>query len=416
MTNREVLTHDGMDRFRALVDAGLLSSEALHSIGEASALRHIDAETILLHDYPIRRRQLLEALSDHYGCPWVEYDERRPVPEELIRGLDPETLCESLWFPLIKEKDTVVIAANDPSDPMVLEQARSLLQEKASRYELRVALADDIAWLIQDYLHAPPERLVGNERTGLAFWRNTMARWRTRLACYRTDFAIARTHFGTLRWGLGLISLGRGLLHMHSGSAYTLFYQLMILVGFILVGTGVFYYFKIKGSIMSPPGPQTLVEVTAATIHFLEDYQFVPKKKRRYSDKQTMLSRLCDLLPNSCVFIQSSPDNKVRSFLAHERSSQAAQRTVLACYRTIYSRARTGLSFIRTGVAFASIGLAMIQYFGVSLLTLLDGFVIVCGALLIVDGIVWYWPVRQEQQEAPDLLRPSEGIADEDRA
>jgi uncharacterized membrane protein YidH (DUF202 family) len=155
---------------------------------------------------------------------------------------------------------------------------------------------------------------------------------------------------------------------------------------------------------MSPPRPQTLVEVTAATLYFLEDYQFVPKKKGSYSARRTMLSRLSDLLPNSCVFIQNSPDNKVRSFLAHERNSLAAQRTVLACYRTIYSRARTGLSFIRTGVGFISIGLGLIQYFGLSLLTILDCFVVLGGALMVADGIVWYWPVRKEQREAPEPI------------
>jgi uncharacterized membrane protein YidH (DUF202 family) len=391
-----------LERFRPLVERGLLTPDGLGAVEAASAFRGVDAERVLLDDFQIPRRKVLEALSAYYGCPWIEYDERLPVPVELLARVDGAKLCESLWFPAMMDGDTLVVAASDPFDPLVMEQARKFIP--AGAYSVKVALVDDIAWLIQDFLHAAPDRLVGNERTGLALWRNNMARWRTRLACYRTDFATARTHFGALRWGLGLISACRTLLHVHPATLLGPLYWIMIALGFALVVAGVSSYVKLRSSIMSPPRPQTLVEVTAATLYFLEDYQFVPKKKGSYSARRTMLSRLSDLLPNSCVFIQNSPDNKVRSFLAHERNSLAAQRTVLACYRTIYSRARTGLSFIRTGVGFISIGLGLIQYFGLSLLTLLDCFVVLGGTLMVADGIVWYWPVRKEQREAPEPI------------
>jgi uncharacterized membrane protein YidH (DUF202 family) len=111
-----------------------------------------------------------------------------------------------------------------------------------------------------------------------------------------------------------------------------------------------------------------------------------------------MLARLADSLP-ACVFIEPSLDNKVRSSLAHERTSLAGQRTVAACYRTIYARARTGLSFIRTGAAFTSIGLGLMKYFGMGMLTILDATLIIAGLLMIVDGVLWYWPARLEQDE-----------------
>lgn len=296
----------------------------------------------------------------------------------------------------------MLVAANDPGDEYVLGRIQASFPTR--EVEVRVALAEDILSFIRDFLNNEPQHLIGNERTGLAYWRNTMARWRTRLACYRTDFAIARTHLGSLRWGLGLIAFGRALLTMHKHDPLYLLYWLMIVAGFLLIAIGIVIYFRLRQSVVSPPRYQTLVEVTAASLYFLENYQFVQNKRPDWTRKRTMLSRLSDLLPSSCVFIEPSRDNKVRSYLAHERTALAAQRTVFGCYRTVYARARTGLSFIRTGVSFSSIGLGLLQYFSRSALNVLDGFIVLAGILMVVDGIAWYWPVRKEHREAPQYV------------
>jgi uncharacterized membrane protein YidH (DUF202 family) len=394
-----------LERFRSLAAKGILSAERLETAATAAAGRGLDLEWILRHEHDIPRRTLLTALAEHYGCPWVEYDERRPVPPELLAGLDADRLCASQWFPVIKAGETVVIAARDPHDPLVAGEVRTFL--RATTYEFRVALAEDIRAHIHDFLNGPPEHLIGNERTGLAYWRNTMARWRTRLACYRTDFAKVRTNLGLLRGGLGLIAIARTLMLAHRASPLLYLYWLLIALGFSLVILGVYSYRRIKTSVLRPPKPQTLVEVTAAVLYFLEHYQFAEDGTAPRSTKGTMLARLGDSLPNQCVFIAGSPDNKTRSALAHERNLLAAQRTLAACYRTIYARARTGLSFIRSGVAFASIGLGLIEYFGFHILTILDCFLIASGGAMIIDGALWYLPVRKEQTEIPKYLMPA---------
>lgn len=385
-------------RLRSIVERGVLTAESFEAAWTEARSRDVELEWVLRYDYHVPRRSILNALAEFHQCSWVEYDERLPIPSELLEGLDADRLCVSRWFPVIKDAGTVVIAASDPGDPRVRDEVAGFFPE--GDCELRVALAEDIAAFIQDFCSGKPQHLMGNERTGLAFWRNTMARWRTRLACYRTDFAMARTHFSLLRGGLGLITIGRTLLRLHRMYSLAFLYWLMIVAGFGLVILGLLSYKRIRRSIMSPPKHQTLVEVTAATLYFFENYQYAENKPVDTAPKGTMLARLAEILPNCCVFIDSSLDNKVRSYLAHERNSLAAQRTVTACYRTIYARARTGLSFIRTGVSFASIGVGLISYFGLSVMTFLDMFLITAGLLLIIDGAIWYWPVRREQCEA----------------
>jgi len=386
-------------RYLPLVASGVLTAEALRAAEDTALARGLEVEDVLLREFNLPKQTLLEALSSYYGCPYLEYDERLPVPPQLLAGLDGERLSLSQWFPVGKLRMAVTVAVNDPNDPAVLEEIRRCLETET--LDIHVALSEDIQWFIQDFLHAKPGQLVGTERTGLAFWRNTMAQWRTRLACYRNDMAMGRTGLAFLRWGLGFVAVSDALMRMRLPLHGTIVPWLIMGAGFLMASYGLVMYLKIRKSRLRPPGHYTLVEVTSATLRFLEDFHFIDDSGRTVPTKQTMLGRLGDFLADHCTILYPSPASKERTQLARERNVLAAQRTVAACYRTIYSRARTGLAFIRTGVSFASLGLGLLQYFGVSVLSVFDALLAVSGIFMIIDGFLWYMPVRKEQSEIP---------------
>jgi uncharacterized membrane protein YidH (DUF202 family) len=344
-------------RFLILTDRGALTNNELRQAEQAAVARGVDIEGILVREYGVPKSVLLAALSEYYKCPFVEYDERMPIPPECLTGLDGERLSFSLWFPIIHDGKTVIIAAHDPRDPRVHDEVRRSI--KAEHYEFWVALEEDLQWFIQDYLHAKPGLLIGTERTGLAFWRNTMAHWRTRLACYRNDLAKGRTELAILRWGLGLIALSDVLMRTHASGSITPLYWLMIAAGICLGVFGLSGYLNVRRTRMRRPGHQTLIEVTAATLQFLDNYHYLEQCAIASPTKGTMLARLGDCLGGHCTILFPSPASRERTHLARERNVLAAQRTVAACYRTIYARARTGLAFIRTGVSFTSVGFGL---------------------------------------------------------
>ncbi len=386
--------------FEVLTEWGVISPERLQEAETTSRARGVSLERILLTEYGVPKYLLIQALSMHYDCPFIEYDERLPIPPELLEGLDAQVLSGSLWMPVIRCEDgTVVVAANNPESPAVREEARRYLN--AEKYEFRAALEEDIRWFIQDFLHAKPGLLIGTERTGLAFWRTTMAQWRTRLACYRTDLANARTGLAFLRWGLGTAAIANTLLKNKNVSNSPHIYIGVLILGLAICSYGLPVYLKVRKSRISPPGNQTIVEVTAATLIFLENYHFIEDTGVRPETKGTMLSRMSDFLADHCTILEPSPSSKVRTMFARERNVLAAQRTIAACYRTIYARARTGLAFIRTGFSFLSIGLGLLVYFGVGLFTVIDILLVLAGILMFIDGILWYMPVRKEQAEIP---------------
>ncbi|MDA8240224.1 MAG: hypothetical protein M0Z67_07620 [Nitrospiraceae bacterium] len=389
--------------FSLLTEREVLGSDQLGEAVVRSRTRGIELEKILISEFGVPKHILLNALSEYYRCPSIEYDERLPIPREVLTDLSGEALSAGLWMPVMMDTSgTVTIAARYPDSPEVLAEVRKYV--KAEVYEFRVALADDIRWYIQDFLHAKPGCLIGTERTGLAYWRNTMAQWRTRLACYRTDLAKARTGLAFQRWGLGTLALANTLLHTKSTSTSPYLYFSLVTAGAVIFFFGLPSYIRIRRSRMTPPGHHTLVEVTAATLLFLENYHFLEDTGTRLETKGTMLARMGDMLADHCTIFYPSPSSRVRTQLARERNVLAAQRTIAACYRTIYSRARTGLAFMRTGFSFMSIGIGLISYFGLGVLTSFDLYLVFVGILMLADGLLWYLPVRKEQAEIPRSL------------
>jgi uncharacterized membrane protein YidH (DUF202 family) len=393
------------ERFRSLTGKGILSEERLKSAEEAAAARGVDLESVLAREFGVPKLALLQALADRYRRPFVEYDEKMPIAPELLVGLDNEKLTYSRWFPVMRDGETVVIAANDPENPAVLDEARRMVP--AGKYEVWVALAEDIQWFLQDYLHAKPGLLIGTERTGYAFWRNTMALWRTRLACYRTDLALARTNLALLRWGLGCIALGDGLLRAGVTTSLPLSAALF-LVGTCLGAFGLHGYLRVRRSRLGPPGHNTVVEVTAATVASLERFHDIEGAEGVLSIKNTMLARIGDLLGGHCTILMPQPASRERTHLARERNVLAAQRTIAAAYRTLYARGRTGLAFIRTGVSFVALGIGLLRYFGPSVFTTVDTGLIAAGLFMAIDGGRWYFPVRQELSEVPRCPVPQD--------
>ena len=376
-----------------LVEDGVLTEEALLRAASTAKARGIEVETVLLREMHVPRDAVLAALARHFGCDAIQYDERLPVPVHLFEGLKSDVLLLNQWFPVMMIGQKAVIAAVNPENRTVRDEVARLVP--AGEYEFRVALSEDIQWYIQDYLHARPKFLIGIERTGLAFWRNIMAHWRTRLACYRTDLATARTALALLRWGLGIVALSNALMMIRAHPLKP-FWWAMLFMGVVFSTSGLFVYLRVRGSRMSAPREQTLVEVSCATMHFTQDYHLENAFLVRKKTKGTMLARLGDFVTDYCTILPPTPASKERTHLARERNMLAAQRTLAACYRTVFSRARTGLAFIRTGISFMGLGFAMSKFFRAPY-NFMDFILITAGFLMTVDGLLWYLPVRKEK-------------------
>ncbi len=377
--------------YALLIETGRLSAEQLAAAEASAQARGVEVERILLRELGIDRCALLNVLAKHYDCRFIQYDERIPVPPHLFAGLDAKAIRQSLWFPVMQQGHTVIIAAADPGNEAMREQVRRHLPNAAIEY--RVALREDVRWFILDYLHDIPEKLIGIERTELAYWRNIMALWRTKLACHRTGHARARTSLKLLRWGLAMVAFSNALTRLND-NILAPHHAAILVAGLALAGIGLIDYLKVRRSRMDLSCAGGLEDITERTTRFTAHYQ-LPERPMEHAAADTPHARLAAAIPPFCSYVPPVPASKERTYLARERNMMAAQRTLGAIQRTIYARARTGLSWIRTGVSFIGLGLAMHKTLGGGPYAWSDWLMIGAGAAMLIDGLSWYLPARK---------------------
>jgi len=91
-----------------------------------------------------------------------------------------------------------------------------------------------------------------------------------------------------------------------------------------------------------------------------------------------------------------------RTILARTRTFLADKRSQLANNRTFLAKGRTGLAMLRTGLALVTVSLILIKVFGVEDLAIIpEGMLMVWGTIMVVDGLIWYVPVRRLAKSAP---------------
>jgi uncharacterized membrane protein YidH (DUF202 family) len=336
----------------------------------------------------IPKQEALSRLSEHWGLPFVEYNESLLLEDELIGRLNLERLKEALWFPLSVNRDSADVIVCDPHDEGLIEEIKKTL--KVDRVNKFVSLPDDLLRIIENNQDVNPNFPPSAGRTPLARVRTYLAEQRTRMAWYRTTMAKARTGLAFIRTGISFISIALVLL-MVFGIGYAIVPEALLL--------GIGLLMTVDGLLCLPP--RKLAK---------KQFGFLPTE----STFGTTVLELTSSGDHSRVtrtpqvegaghlrarWNRLSPVMK-RRFLAIDRTDMAEERTILANYRTIMSRARTGLAFTRTGIASAGLGIALLRQFSFGPWWLFDSALILAGTALTFEGFYWYFLGRQAGVES----------------
>ena len=62
------------ERFLILLDWGALTPEEFRTAEHAAVARGVELERILIREFGVPKQKVLASLSEHYKCPFVEYD------------------------------------------------------------------------------------------------------------------------------------------------------------------------------------------------------------------------------------------------------------------------------------------------------------------------------------------------------
>ncbi|MBW1675819.1 MAG: GspE/PulE family protein [Deltaproteobacteria bacterium] len=129
-------------KFDYLVENGLLTQKELdRAVHEARKTRQ-DIEFLLMKNYKISKKDIGKALSLYYKAPFVEYNERTPIPGELLGGLKVPFMKKNYWVPIGRDGEKIIVAIDNPYHLQKVDIIKPLFSGKELLFH--VALKEDI--------------------------------------------------------------------------------------------------------------------------------------------------------------------------------------------------------------------------------------------------------------------------------
>lgn len=372
-----------LTKFSRLIQRGLISEEEL-----ATAVRLAEGSGEHVEDLLLKRgilkHEMLFSLAEHYGIPYIEFDESVIVSYFTTMRLNMEELKRALWLPLSLSKDRTEVIAADPGSAAVADEIRRTLG--VHTIDFIVALPADILRMIEHNFDVNPGFPRSSGRTPLAKVRTFLADRRSLMACSRTSLAKGRTGLAFLRTGISFIAISVVLFRIFSPGLLLIPEFLLLAAGMVMTAEGLIWYVQArrqgKISLRCAPTQPTWGTTTLKlndqgndpTFTRTEPVQGASELRRAWSSLSPVMRR---------------------RFFASDRTDFAEERTILACYRTKMALARTGLAFTRTGFAFAGLGIALLRQFHTGPWTVFDSSLIAIGVLMALEGFYWYLPGRR---------------------
>ncbi len=153
--NQERYARRRKTRFDYLISRDLLKEEELDSAWEESREQKESMETFLMKKYKISKDDLGKSFEEFYRCKFVQFNDKMPIPGDLLKNLKRDYLRRELWVPIEKIEDNIHILVDDPNNIIKRDQIESLLRTKAIKYD--VAFSEDIVKFINHFFHSPED-------------------------------------------------------------------------------------------------------------------------------------------------------------------------------------------------------------------------------------------------------------------
>ena len=141
-------------RYDYLIHQKLITPGQLQKALVISQKTRKSVEFILMEEFHLKKEDIGKSLSTFYGCPFVSFDPKHPVPFELIRRLKKSFLIHNVWVPLDWGKNVMRIIVDDPKDIRKTDDIRALI--KIPNIELSVGIKEDIILFINMFYEEKP--------------------------------------------------------------------------------------------------------------------------------------------------------------------------------------------------------------------------------------------------------------------
>ena len=152
--NQERFARRRKTKFDYLITRGRIKEAELDSAWEESREQKETMETFLMRKYKISREEVGRSFEEFFRCKFVPFNDKQPIPGDLLRNLKKDYLRRELWVPLERVEGNIRVIVDDPNNILKRDTIESLLKTKAVKYD--VAFMDDIIKYI-NYFYQSPE-------------------------------------------------------------------------------------------------------------------------------------------------------------------------------------------------------------------------------------------------------------------
>ena len=142
LNNQERFVKRRKTRFDFLLTRGLLKDEELDSAWDKSREEKESMETFMMNKYKISRDDIVKSYEEYFRCKVISFNDKFPIPGDLLKNLKKEFLRREMWVPLEKVEGNIHVILDDPNNILKRDTIESILKTKAVKYD--VAFTEDI--------------------------------------------------------------------------------------------------------------------------------------------------------------------------------------------------------------------------------------------------------------------------------
>jgi len=162
--NQERYARRRKTRYDYLISRDLIKEEELDSAWEESREKKEPMESFLMKKYDISKEDVGKSMEEFYRCKFIQFDDKFPIPGDLLKNLKREYLRRELWVPLSKMDGNIQVIVDDPNNILKRDAIESLLKTKAVKYD--VAFPEDIIKYINYFFQMPADESSFTELLG----------------------------------------------------------------------------------------------------------------------------------------------------------------------------------------------------------------------------------------------------------
>jgi len=142
INNQEVYGRRRKTRFDYLVTRGLLKEYELESAWDRAREERESMESFLMNKHKISKNDIARSYEEYFHCKVIPFNEKFPIPGDLVKNLKREFLRREMWVPLQRVEGSIHVIMDDPHNILKRDTIESILKTKAVKYD--VALPEDI--------------------------------------------------------------------------------------------------------------------------------------------------------------------------------------------------------------------------------------------------------------------------------